>query len=477
MVKAIRYRVVSKYLAGALIVISLFLAFTALTTPILGEGRYAIHFLLPSLLFSIIGIRVYRGIPERDVTEIEGVAILTLSFPLAGIAGMLPYISTGIMPPLDAFFESISGFTTTGFTLIDLARTPRSILLWRSLTQWIGGMGFIIMSIGMLLVSERAVVQLFSVGGSDTRLLPRVVHHVRIIIFTYSILTILGILFLLLLGLSPFDAIALTFSGISTGGFSTHPEGIGAFQVDRVSMAFILLMLLGAIDFVIYYRLRKASPSLWAMVRGFFRDPQVLYLSIVTPLLGLSLNLLLGMEWYDGFFLAVSAHTTTGYSTFDTSSLPPEAKALLLPAMFIGGSFGSTAGGIKVFRFLVLFRGLALESSRPAYPRGTIVPLKFMGKVVSHEDLTHLFYIFMAYLVAVVAGTILFILHHYDPMDSIFEVTSGVGTVGLSAGIVSPSMAWDLKVFLILLMWMGRIEVLPLIIWVHSFRFLARRRR
>ncbi len=477
MVKTIRYRLVWKYLAGVLIILGIFLSATAITAPILGETAYILHFLLPSILLLSIGLWIYRAIPEKDVVEIEAIAITTLSFPLAGLAGLIPYISTGTMPPMDALFESISGFTTTGFTLLDTSRSPRVILLWRSLTQWIGGMGFIVMSIGMLLVSERAVVQLFSIGGPDTKLLPRMVHHVRIIISTYVLLTLLGIFLLLLSGLPLFDAVTHTLSGISTGGFSTHREGVGAFEVGRVSPAFIVIMLFGAINFVIYYRLRKRSLSRLGMIKGFFKDPQVAYLLLAVAFLGLVLNLFIEREWYEGLFLAVSAHTTTGYSTFPVPTLPPAVKMILVVAMFIGGSFGSTAGGIKIFRLLIALKGFVLESSRPGYPKGTILTLKFMERLITKEDLIHISFIIMAYFAIIVAGAVIFVLHGYRPVDSIFEVTSGVGTVGLSSGIVSPGMPWDLKLFLIFIMWMGRIEVLPFFVWVLSFKQLLRRQR
>ena len=475
MTKSIHYRLVWKYLAGILIILSLFFFITAIVAPVLGETNYLPHFILPSIILFLTGIWIYRGIPERDLTEIEAIAITTLSFPLAGLIGLIPYVTTGVLSPLNALFESISGFTTTGFTLLDPSHSPRIILFWRSLTQWIGGMGFIVMSIGMLLVSERAVVHLFSIGGPDTKLLPRMVHHVRIIIITYGLLTLGGIILLLFSGLSMFDAITHTLSGISTGGFSTYGKGVGAFQAGKVFPAFIMIMLFGAINFVIYYRLRKKFLSISDMVKGFFKDPQVAYLFLVISFLGLIVSLLGGKKWYEGLFLAASAHTTTGFSTFAISTLSPSIKMILIVAMFIGGSFGSTAGGIKIFRLMIAIKGFFMESAKPGYPRGAILTLKFMDRVISKDDLINISFIIMAYSAIIISGTIIFLIHGYNPIDSLFEVTSGVGTVGLSSGIVSSGMPWDLKILLIFIMWMGRIEVLPFFVWTLSFKQLLGR--
>jgi len=468
--RILRYRVIMKYVGGVLAALSGTFVIAAAAALLLGERGGAAYYLLPGLALLAAGWPLVRNVPEREVTHPEAVVIGAISFLLASLAGALPFILSGAMGPMDAWFEAMNGFTTTGFSLLDAGTAPRSLLFFRALSQWVGGLGFVIITISLLMgsasVSARAAITMLRDDAREERLFPRIMSHVRLLVFTYSILTVIGVIILLSTGLGPFDAVCYTLSGISTGGFAVHSGSVGGLGAGAGSWALVFIMCLGAINFLIYYRVWTARRGdLKGALRGILTNPQVACLILFTLAGGALLRLTAGAGtgFRDAVFLAASAQTTTGYYTLDPSALPAFPMLFLVLLMFTGGSMGSSAGGIKLLRLIELFRGLDRFVLSQIYPRELV-----RRKGLENEELVGLLYVVAAYAMCITAGTLVFVLCGYEPLGSLFEVTSAASTVGLSSGIVSPGLPGGLKALLVLLMWAGRLEFMALMVWSYS---------
>lgn len=471
----IRYRVVSKYIGGVLMVLGgVFLA-AFCASALLGEPlSNLLTYILLTAASLALGWELYRRVPERDVTPVEAATLAAASFLAASVIGAAPFYLIGGMGPVDSWFESMSGFTTTGLSLLDVRAAPGSLLFLRALSQWVGGMGFVVITVSVLLVSGKSAVGLVSLEVEE-KLFPRIVRHVQVIAVTYGVLTLLSVTLLLLAGLGFFNALCYTLSGISTGGFAVHPESVAGLPGGLTFLAFMLVMLFGSINFLLYYRCLKEAGIKGGVV-AFFKDPQVAALLVLSAGAGLVLGLVLdgGRGFVDGAFLALSAQTTTGYHTLSPAALPPFALALLIGSMFLGGSMGSTSGGVKLFRVITLARSANAFLAGHHYPEDMVPPGGRYGRGVDLKELPGIFYVIATYAVAVFAGTLVFVWAGYGPMESVFEVTSAIGTVGLSTGLAAPGLESGLKVLLTVLMWLGRIEFFPFFIWMYSLLALRR---
>lgn len=464
----IRYRVVFKYLGGMLLVLGGAFLLTASVSLFLRE-RLFFYYLFLSVSSALFGWRLFRWGPEKELTAPEAAAIASLSFLITSLAGALPFLFINKMAPIDAWFESMSGFTTTGFSLMDLKTTPDSLLFFRALTQWLGGVGFVVITVSLLLVSGNAAIVLFK-EGPEKKLFPRITRHVQVIVVTYVTLTMIGAMALLLSGLKAFDAVCYALSGVSTGGFAVHQGSISDIPYKWAPLAVTLVMTFGSINFILYYLTWKTHRNFWKALRAFFKSPQVISLFISIALIGFFLYMTIGNAGLlDTLFLAASAQTTTGYYILDPSNIPAIAIVALTASMFIGGSMGSTSGGIKLFRLIELLKNLKRFLLRRLYPREVVLPEDAFDKGFAREELVGLLYIIIIYLFFIFTGASIFIWYGFDPLRAVFEVTSAVGTVGLSSGIVSPELGTGLKLVLIFLMWAGRLEFLPVLLWAYSF--------
>jgi len=269
-----------------------------------------------------------------------------------------------------------------------------------------------------------------------------------------------------------FDALCYTLSGVSTGGFATYADSAARLGTGRVTLwGLIFVMLLGSTNFLIYYRVRLACGSLKSAARAILEElqfPALIVIGVVA-----SLVVYASMSGEGGltgaFFLCVSALSTTGYSAADTGLLPAFPMALLVVLMFVGGSMRSSAGGIKLQRLIQLIRGIREFMATQLYPREVV-----RRKVVEKDELIDILMVISLYAGTVVLASLVFIWSGYKPLNSVFEVASAVSTVGLSTGIVSTTLAGGLKVLMILLMWAGRVEFIPIVVWGYS---IAARRR
>jgi len=387
--------------------------------------------------------------------------LLTITYLLVGLVGCIPYVYLNIFATEDpvslftnAYFESISGYTTTGFSVIaDVDVLPKSILFYRSMTQWIGGIGIIFILLAFFYPSEEITHFIKTVGIERIgRSLKTLLAFILLVYTVY--LTIFTLVLCFTFIADPVKAVSLVFSSLTTGGFSPlkDPSKLADYQVGFI---LVILMIAGALNFRTHY---------WVLNRQFrraFTKEFRLFLVIIT-LAAIAMYWLTGLDPYNVLFHTVSASSTTGFQFIDLARLGINAKLVLILLMLIGGCTFSTAGGIKVLRLIIFLKAIPWLVKRAVSKK--VEPFKLEGTIMGDIDVLFSLTIPVLALALVSISVPIFYLNGYSLIDSLFEVTSAFATAGLSAGIVSISLPLGLKWLLVILMVLGRIEVVPLLI-------------
>jgi len=404
----------------------------------------------------------------------EGLSIVATGWLLASVFGSLPFIFSGLVPSVvDAFFETVSGLTTTGATIVtDIEILPKALLFWRSFTHWIGGMGILVFTIALLPTLGVGGFQIFraeSPGPVTDKIVPRIKDTAKILYVTYIALTLLEIFLLKLGGMSWYESALHTFGTVGTGGFSSRNGSIGAFDSTYIHLVISVFMVLSGTNFALHYALIKGK---W---RDVVKNPELkLYLGIIlsaTALIGFNLILAsqveVGLAFRDAFFQVSSIITTTGYSTVDFDQWSTFAKAILFVLMFIGGSSGSTGGGIKNIRILVLVKLVKREVTRIFHPRA-VIPIKIGDKAAPREMVSGITSFFVLYILIFVIGTLVISLENISLESAASAVAVTLGNVGPGFGSIGPTETFAgfsnfSKLFLSLLMLLGRLELFTII--------------
>ncbi|MFB6214583.1 MAG: TrkH family potassium uptake protein, partial [Candidatus Bipolaricaulia bacterium] len=296
-------------------------------------------------------------------------------------------------------------------------------------------------------------------------ILGSVISTAKAVIKVYISLTVLGFIAFYLAGMGLYDALIHILTTIPTGGFSLYSESIGYYNSEAVSMTVTLFMILGAISFPLYYLAAKGE------IREFFEDHQVQALLVLVLLGSLIFIISFGPGWSNvvpGIFQTATSITTTGYNTVPTGALPDGDKFVTIVFMIIGGGTGSTAGGIKLFRLLILLGLIRLAFFRTLLPKEAKLPLRFGNITVGKEEAESIIAFFLSYLLILVISTLSILwLEGTSLVNSLFEVASAEGTVGMSVGITSPALNPVSKLILILNMWLGRLEITPVLVALY----------
>jgi trk system potassium uptake protein TrkH len=441
-----------KYLGKIVFIAGVFTLVPAVASVLLGEWEVGINFILPALPSILLGSLLDRRYPSDELGLMDAFIVAALGWLLVPLIGSLPFILTLHASPLDAYFESISGFTTTGLSVFQPSLLPRTLVFWRSFTQWIGGIGVILLFLAVIGPTNVAS-RLYAAEGRTERLEPSIVRTANAIFYIYSLFTLLGFLFLYLAGSSAFESVNITFTAIATGGFSPYDDSYASSTIAQ-QMVVVLLMVVGAISFAVHQRWMNRE---YAAV---YRNPEVrlLFLLILAfaSFLYLDNNSIL-----DSLFQTVSAVTCTGLSTLRIPSLSDHSIFFLLLLMVTGGGYGSTAGAIKLVRVLVIISAVRWYIRKLSFSPRTMVPLKMGGKVLKEEE------VLITLLYVVLLGTTVFVLLDHPLIYSIFEVASAQGNVGLS--VISDYTGLE-KMVLIFHMWAGRLEIIPLLVLLSNFR-------
>ncbi|AKB32626.1 Potassium uptake protein TrkH [Methanosarcina siciliae HI350] len=469
---------VLRYIGHLLLVFSAVLLVPVLAAVVLGETEAAIIYGSSALVTAGMGVLLQKVLPDFELEIKEALILAALTFPLCSLVSAVPMaLSTG-MPFLDAYFECVSGLTTTGLSLAPPSPT-RLFFFTRSWFQWIGGIGIIVLVLGILIRPGTTAFRLYRVNFGESRIRPSVITTARTLGTVYLVLTLLSLLLLLFSGMPFYDAVCHTLSSISTGGFSTQTASIGAYGGFMIPFLITVSCIMGAISFSLYPEVLKDPGAL-------VRDLQVRYLLglsfLGTVLFALTLSA--GAGGYellrmlpDAAFQVVSALTGTGFSTMDLAPLSDASKDFLSAIMCIGGSIGSTTGGIKLFRLIVIVQLIRLVFYRFFLPMEAITPLKVKSQVVDPDDFYRIMTYVLLYSAVLVLSAFIFMLYGINSADAIFETSSALATAGLSTGVTTSEMPALLKLVLCADMLLGRVEIIPLFILLLPRTWFGRNRK
>ncbi len=476
---AVRGRVVMKYCGQLALMLAL------LTLPPLGfalvdaEWAAALRYGLLCGGLLLAGYTLAR-LPEPALIQgNEAMTITAMAFLLTPVLMSWPLMAAGI-PVTDALFEAISGITTTGLsTLGSIEQRPASFLFARAWMQWYGGLGIVVLSIALLMGHRAAARRLADPVESGETLIATARTHARHSLVVYVCLTLLGLAVVWPLADDGFDALLLVLAAVSTGGFSAFDAGLAGLG-SMITVAVLAISLLGAVSMPLYWRVVQAGPG--GGLCALFGDVELRMLLAGCLLAGGLLTWFAwehgtARPWFHGLLMGISALTTTGFATLPVADMDPASKLLMSIAMLVGGSVGSTAGGFKLLRLLILLRMLQLTLRRLAMPPHAVAEPYLSGHKLDNDDILRSLQLILAFIGVMVLSWLAFVVAGYDPLDALFEVASACGTAGLSSGITRPELETVLKGVLGFDMLAGRLEVIALLLVLYPRNWIGRRVR
>ncbi|MEC9437090.1 MAG: potassium transporter TrkG [Candidatus Neomarinimicrobiota bacterium] len=428
---------------------------------------------------------------SRSLKSKDGFAIVSLAWILVALAGSMPFYLTGSIPNFtDAWFESMSGVTTTGSSILGNPTTlpnlangieslPHGVLFWRSFLQWIGGMGIIVFTIAILPLLGVGGVQLFKAevpGPVADKIRPRVKETAKILWMVYIGLTLIQTLFLRMAGMPLFDSICHALTTMPTGGFSTQNASIAAYSNPMIQYIFILFMFIAGVNFTLHFR------ALTGNVKSYLKDSEFLaYLAIalgITTIVYFNLSYSNSSWDHDNFlkslFQTVSILTTTGYGSADYELWPYLSQYLIIVLMFIGGMGGSTGGGMKVARFILLIKYAATETRHMLHSRA-ILPIRIGDRFISEDVIRNTLGFFLIYISIFAITTLTLTALNLDLETAIGAAASAIGNIGPGLGDFGPTDSYALlhplgKWLLTFCMLLGRLEIFTLmVIFTRTF--------
>lgn len=479
LIYAIRGHVVLKY-CGQLALILAALTLVPLLFALIEKEWLLLtrYVLLCSSLFLIGGL--FSRLPAPDYIQVnEALTVTTLAFLFSALLMAWPIMGSDILF-IDALFEAISGVTTTGLsTLGSIENHSNTFLFSRAWMQWYGGLGFIVLSVALLMGHQAAASRLTDPTDSGETLMATTRTHARRSLIIYVSLTLFGLVFIWSMLGDGFSALLLVLSAVSTGGFSNYDSSLAGLATHPAAVAVIIVSFLGAISLPLYWQVGHAG---WREgLRMLFTNVELRALFIACLLAGSLLSGLSWLQgnnvlWYHSFMMAFSAQTTTGFSTLPVSEMDSASKVVLIISMLVGGSVGSSAGGFKILRILILLRLLQLMVRRSGMPPHAVAEPYLGGKKLEQDDVIRAMQLFFLFISTMVLSWLPFVLAGYDPLDALFEVASACGTVGLSSGITRPELEPFLKAVLCFDMLAGRLEIFALLVILYPRNWFGQRK-
>ncbi len=455
---------------GALIVLFAVGMFVPALVALYYQSGHAGEFVLAGLLVAIFGVALmtWAGEAPSQLSHKDGFLIVALAWVVLSLLGSAPFLTTGVTASLiDALFESTSGLTTTGATILTgLDNMPRAILFWRSMQEWLGGMGIIVLAVAVMPLLGVGGMQLFRAetpGPVKDKLTSRVTETAKVLWFIYLGITVVTGVALWLAGMGLFEAINHAMTTVAIGGFSTHDASIGHYDSLLIRGLIVVFMLVAGINFTLHFvALRKGFT-----ISTYWRDEEFItyikWLFILIFLVGMITFISGQGTWDEVIFNTVAVATTTGFAVSDYAMWPPGATMLLLMAMFVGACAGSTGGGMKVVRVLLLFRQGMREVRRLIHPHA-VIHVKIGKHSVQGPVVQALWGFFVLYMVcfAVIAGLVA--MTGVDMMTAISAAAAAITNTGPGFGDVGPASTYaslpDMaKVVLMFGMILGRLEI------------------
>ena len=480
------YRGVLYLLGRLLIALSLALVAPAAVSFWLGSGE--LHaFLVPAALAITAGLlaqRVFRQEANFRFGRREAFLLVTAAWLTASIVGALPYVllkGPGFV--VDGLFESASGFTTTGASVFgNIEAEPPGLVLWRSLTQWLGGMGIIVLGIAILPKLEIGGMELLGAeapGPMQEKLTPRIAQTAKALWGIYALLTLTEVGALILLGLGPLEAVNHSFTTMATGGFSTRNASIAAYASPAIEMVVTFFMILAGANFALHFQWLRGRPG------RIFGDSEFRFYAGVlggtTLLLSADLVLRHGNSILDalrlGVFQSATIVTTTGFATDDFDAWPAFSRVLLFLMMFIGGCAGSTGGSVKVARVMIVAKKLIVDLKRLLQPHA-VLPVRIGPRAIPDEVVTSVTTFFILFLTLFAGGGLLLALMGLDFVSAFSASAACIGNIGPGFGMVGPTHTFaplpDLaKLLLVGLMIVGRLELYTVLVLLFLWRRTA----
>lgn len=451
-------------------------AFMALpcAVALLYQEKDGISFLITMAVCLVIGIPLVIRKPKNQIfLAADGFVAVSLSWIILSIMGAVPFVISGYIPnPVDAVFEVVSGFTTTGASILnDVEALPHCLLFWRSFTHWIGGMGvlvFILCLLPMTGGSHMNLMKAESPGPSVSRLVPKVQSTAKILYGIYIGLTVIEMSLLLLSGMPAFDSITLTFGTAGTGGFGVRNSSIADYTTLQQAIITIFMILFG-VNFNVYFLLLMKKFG-----QAFKCEEVRYYFLIIAVAVGvITLNTAhmypgLGQAFHHAAFQVATIITTTGYATVDFDQWPELSRTIVVMLMFVGACAGSTGGGIKVSRFVVLAKTVRKELMIALHPK-YITKVKMDGKVVEHEVVRSINVFIVAYVFLFAASVLLISVDGFDLTTNFTSVAATINNIGPGLNRVGPTCNYSMfsnfsKLILIFDMLAGRLEIFPLLV-------------
>ena len=474
---AVRFRVLGKY-GGQLGLVLAALTLVPLTVSLLfGDLAISLRYGIIVAVLGTTGALLARLNAPTRVQANEGMVLVALVFLIAPLVMSWPMMASG-MEFMDALFEAISAATTTGLTTrASVENAPETFLFARAWMQWYGGLGIMAVMLALIVRPGGTSKGLAVTEAEADDLVGGTKAHSRRLLLVYGILTALGIGLLLALGVNSLQAVAYAMAAVSTGGFAPRDNSLAGLG-GAAAITVIALCLLGAVPFVLYRQVFSKR------FRFNVNLLQLAALLVCGLLFALPLAFHLGLAhgdwgnaWYHALLMAFSAQTTAGFSTLDLSSQSDFAKAILIPAMAIGGGVGSTAGGFKTLRLIILLRLIEVVVRRVGLAPHAVIQPRLEDRPLDDQELKSALLLIALFVGVVVLSWIPFVAMGYNPLDSLFEVVSATGTVGLSAGITHSELPTLLKLILCADMLMGRLEIIAWLVFLNPFTWFGKRWR
>ena len=435
---------------------------------IYGDYFNCIYFIIPCMISFALGTIFVRSYKNNEMLKLKyAMVVSSLAWLWASLISAVIMVFYVNAPFIDAFFENMSAWTGSGLTLFaDVEILPYSILFLRSLEQWIGGLGVVVIFVTVLIRSGTSAARLYKSEAREEKLSPNIRNTLRKSLQIYLLFTGLGLALYILAGLPVFDAINLTFTTISTGGMSIKNANVGFYHDNIVYAITMFLMILGATSFTVHYKIIKTRG------KSFYKDIQVQVMLSLIILATLGVIFLTRNEPVETLFHVISAITTTGANISSPAYMttwPSLSLMLLMVLMMIGGSSGSTVGAMKIIRVITAIKGINLTLTKLISPQGRVLSVKIAGKKLKETEIREATAYIFLYLVFLLFGWGVFLYFGYDPFQSLFDIISTQGNVGLSLGVIGPGLPDAIKIVLTFLMWIGRLEIIPVLILIRAF--------
>lgn len=515
MLKSNTYKTVFKQIGSLLILLGMVMAVPSVVSIIYNEWYSVLGFLISAVLTSGVGYFLYRGFLRAEepqynhafvvaasgwlgITMLGGLPLFIIAYitPIEVMNQFIPkdasYTFSSLMyfrNPLHCFFESMSAYTTTGLTMaVHEPSVGKGVLFYRSLAQWVGGAGFIVMVLAVFRQrSTKSAMLLFGAESSGEKLKHKVIETARAIWKVYLLITIFSAVYLVIgtylilpnypLSENIFDSINHAMAGQSTGGFSTLDDSIAGYNSPYMDMLYLLPMILGSFSIPFFYKFifEQKFSEIWKDIQ----TRSLIMMFIAGSLIQFFLLFHAGTvsaPFREGVFQFISAMSTTGWQTSDIANWDWLSVVFIIStAMFVGGASGATVGGIKMIRALIIKKGLIWQVRKAFYSEHTVKVIRFNGKTLSSENLNEEFTkaasLAILFVLLILGSSIIasfLVPGNYDFADVLFESTSAQSTVGLSTGITSPEMSPALELIYIFQMWAGRLEVIPVLALIRA---------